>query len=199
MKYLIIILTFLIITIPVFAQNNDCGFKTECICDTNNESVLHSFENSDVVIKGTVIKIDTLEVSEIIKTESAHSINQDSLKLSECAKQVLSNKKVLRTKISVENNIKGLSQEQEVYITTPLQANLCAYSEFILNQSYIIYGTINKTADIYFLWTFDKDFFELKSEYSIWTNTCKRTKLADEDEIKQLNEIKQSLTKPKLH
>lgn len=199
MKNWILILTLLITTISVFAQNNDCGYKTECICDTTNESVLYSMDNSDVVVHGKVVKIDTLEISEIITAESILSINQDSLKQSECAKKVLNTKKVIRTKITVDKSYKGLSQQQEIYIVTPLQENSCGYSEFRLGASYIIYGIKNRTADVYFLWTFDKDFFKLKQEYSIWTNTCKRTKLADKNEIMELNKIKQSLTKSKLH
>ena len=70
MKNWTIILLILIITIPLFAQNNNCGFKTECICDKTSESVLHSFENSDVVIQGSVVRIDTLEISEIITNKS---------------------------------------------------------------------------------------------------------------------------------
>ena len=151
---------------------------------------LYSFENSDVVVQGTVSKIDTLDISEILTAESIIDINKDSLNRSECAKKVLKSKKVLRTKISVDKNFKGLSPHQEIYIITPLQDISCGYREFNLGESYIIYGTKNITADIYFLWTFDKDFFKLKQEYSIWTNACKRTKLADEGEIQQLNEIK---------
>lgn len=195
MKNWIITITVVIISIPVFAQNNDCDYKTECNCDTTNESILNSFENSDIVVHGTVIKIDTTEISEIITPESVFTINQDSLERSECAKKVLKTKKVLQTKISIVKSFKGLTNQQEIYIITPLQEYYCSYSEFNLGESYIIYGTQNRTADIYFLWTFDIDFFELKREYSIWTNHCKRTKLANKVELKQLNEIKQSLTK----
>ena len=185
MKSGMLIFTLIMTTTLVFAQNDDCGFKTECICDTTNESILYSFENSDVVVQGTVSKIDTLDISEILTAESIIDINKDSLNRSECAKKVLKSKKVLRTKISVDKNFKGLSPHQEIYIITPLQDISCGYREFNLGESYIIYGTKNITADIYFLWTFDKDFFKLKQEYSIWTNACKRTKLADEGEIQQ--------------
>lgn len=195
MKSWIITITVLIISIPVFAQNNDCGYKTECNCDTTSESILNSFENSDVVVHGTLIKIDTIEISEIITTESIQTINQDSLERSECAKKVLKTTEVLRSKISIVKSFKGLTNQQEIYIITPLQEYSCSYSEFNLGESYIIYGTQNRTADIYFLWTFDIDFFELKHDYSIWTNHCKRTKLANIVELKQLNEIKLNLSK----
>lgn len=199
MIHWIITLAILIISIPVFGQNENCGFKTECSCDTTNNSLLNSFENSSVVVHGTVIKIDTLQISEIITPESVLAINKDSLSRSVCAKEVLKTKKVLRTKISVAKSYKGLTNHQEIYIVTPLQELNCGFTEFNLGESYVIYITQNITADIYFLWTFDMDFFELREEYSFWTNRCKRTKLADEVELKQLNELKKSLTKPKLY
>lgn len=199
MKNSVLILIIQIVTLSAYARNNDCGFKINCLCDTVNESLKYSFEHSDIVVQGTVIKIDTLKIKKIITNESILKINQDSLKRSECAKQVLISKSVLRIKIKVNKNFKGLSQQKEIYVITPLQENSCGYSEFSLNKNYIIYSTKNKTADIYFLWTFDIDFFDLKQEYSIWTNTCKKTRFTDKEEIKRLSEIKKSLTKPKRH
>lgn len=197
MKNWIITLAILITSIPLFGQDENCGFKTECSCDTTKKSLLESFENSYLVVHATVIKIDTLQISEIITPESVLAITQDTLNRSECAKEVLKTKKVLRTKISVTKSYKGADNQQEIYIITPLQELNCGFNEFILGESYVIFGTQNITADIYFLWPFDMDFFELREEYSFWTNRCKKTRLANEVELMQLEDLKKSLTKPK--
>ncbi|BDD07730.1 hypothetical protein FUAX_01620 [Fulvitalea axinellae] len=98
------------------AQNDECGFKTECLCDTLKETVINSFEISDCVFQGKVIGIDTLSIAKIITNESILKINQDPFDRSECAKHVLKTEKVLRVKIRVNKSFKGLSQQQKIYV-----------------------------------------------------------------------------------
>ncbi len=193
MKNRLILISIHLIVISGFAQNKECGLKKECLCDLTNEPVAHSFDLSDIIIQGKIIDLDTVQISEIITKESILKIEQDSLNRAECAKNVMRNTKVVRAKIGIKEIFKGQSELNEIYIITPLKEQFCSYSGFNIGENYIIYGTKNETADLYFLWTIDLDYFQLKPNYSIWTNKCKRTKLTEESELKELRETKKRL------
>ncbi|WP_075344619.1 hypothetical protein [Tenacibaculum agarivorans] len=189
MRNWILILTIHLACIPVFSQSNNCGFKTECECDTTKQTITYSVTYSDIVVQGTIKSVDTLDLSQIITKEAVLKIKQDTLPRSECAKSTLKDKKVLRSKIQLEKIYKGQSNQKYIYIITPIDKKFCSYSDFTINQEYLIYGTKNKTADNYFLWTFDQDYFLLKKEYIFWTNKCKRTKLTELNELKIIEDL----------
>lgn len=176
-------------SVNTLAQNEYCDFKEECVCDSIRD-VSYSVQHSDVIIHAMVIKIDTVSIEQTITHESILQIKNDTLSKSDCAKKVLENKKVIKVKVRVLAIFKGKIKAKEIFIQTPLGQKSCEYSNFKLNQEFIIYGTQNETADIYFLWTFDLDYFKLKPKYSIWTNKCKRTMLVQESEINKLRELK---------
>lgn len=184
---------FLLISFTTISQNKDCGYKNECICDTTDESLLNSYNISAIVINCEVIKIDTISIKEIITPTSVLKIKNDTLSKSECAKHVLPKEKVIRIKVKVLEIFKGEIIANEVYILTPFSEKYCGYNNFVKNEEFIIFGTLNETADFYFLWTFDSDYFYLKTEYSIWTNKCKRTALTKKSEILELRRIKRNL------
>ena len=79
-----------------------------------------------------------------------------------------------------------------MYIITPLKSESCSYSNFKLKSKYAIYSTKNRIADLYFLWTFDQEYFELKEEYIYWTNQCKRTSEYNKKKVVELKQMKSS-------
>jgi hypothetical protein len=162
-----------------FSQNEDCGFKGSCNCQEANTSIEYAFEFSNYIIEARVIEIDTIPITETIESASIQKIQQDATKDFQCAKEVLNAEKVVRVKVSIEAVFKGEIVNKTVYILTPFKKDFCGYSDFRINQKYIIYGTINTTADIYFLWTLQEDCLNLKDEYTLWTNKCKRTDLSE--------------------
>lgn len=191
----IVFIGILISATQAFAQNKECGYKEECLCDTTNTTVLQSYKNSGFIIHASVIKIDTLSIKEIITEESISQINNDTLSRSECAKKVLFHEKVIRVKVRIKETFKGKPAAKEIFIITPYTKESCSYRDFNINKNLIIYGTQNENADIYFLWTFDRDYFKLKPEYTIWTNKCKRTMPAQGKELRELREIQMTLSK----
>ena len=187
------ILAIQFVAISAIAQNQLCGLKTDCLCATNKESIAYYFEYSDVIIHGRVIDIDTLRISEIITEASILKIEEDASNQAECAKEVLDTRKIVQAEVAVEAVYKGQPSLARITVTTPLDEASCGYAEFRAGQHYIVYGTSNKTADAYFLWTFDMDYFQLQPEFSAWTNQCKATKLAEKNELEALDEIKNRL------
>ena len=189
MKYLISLVIILLFNTALFSQGQDCGYKTECVCDTLNASVADAYGISDFVIAGSVHKIDTISIAEIIHSDSAQQIQQDSLPDSACAKSVLAEQMVLAVEIEVEEAFKGGLEGNSLYVVTPLKESSCHFSGFTVGQHFIVYGTDNTTADIYFTWTLDRDFFYLKPAFRSWTNQCKRTGVANAAEMDELREI----------
>ncbi len=194
MKYIIILIA-IFTSIDLYSQESKCGYKYECVCDTLNESVNSSYEFSDIVIEGVVLMVDTISVAKIIYADSANKIINDTLINSVCAKKVLETEKVLLVKIQVQKTFKGEIDSTEVFILSPLKESSCSYSDFQVNTKFVVYATNNLTADIYFLWTLDKDYFYLKPEYRFWTNKCKRTRISNAGEINELKKITE-LNKP---
>ena len=172
------------------AQSANCGFKTECDCDTTIKSIKHSWQISHAIFEGTIIEMDTVSVETIMLSPAIDEIVNDTLENSICAKKVLQSEKVVRLKVEVHEKFKG--NFNGIYLITPLKETNCAYSGFMLDKKYLFYATINSTADIYFLWTFDKDYFYLQPKYAYWTNKCKRTRLSNGTELKALRSLKKS-------
>ena len=192
MKNWILLIIPLLTSTFLYSQNKECGFKTYCECDTLNESIENSFETSSIVIEGTVIEIDTISISEIVKPISVSKIKNDTLDKSKCAKSVLNSEKVIKVKVRVEEIFKGDIDKKVMYIITPLKSESCSYSNFKLKSKYAIYSTKNRIADLYFLWTFDQEYFELKEEYIYWTNKCKRTSEYNKKKVVELKQMKSS-------
>ena len=195
----LILFTALLISTSICAQNKECGYKEQCECDTLSESIEYSFKISDVIIEGIVLKTDTISISEIITPLSLSTIKNDTLLKSQCAKSVLKLERVIKATIGINEEFKGDIKKKEIYILTPLKIESCGYSYFKLNTRYVIYATQNETVDIYFLWTFDADYFHLKPKYTYWTNKCKRTGLSNNNDLEELRKIRKSFIKNKHH
>ncbi len=170
-------------------QESKCGFKTSCDCDESNQGLKESFEHSHHVFEGTVLEIDTLAISEIVTKEALNSLQNDHSKISACAHNSVRSSKVLRVKFHVNQSFKKQIQSEEIYVLTPIDAQSCAYHGFETDGRYILYTTLDQTADDYFFWSFDKEYLELKPAYTVWTNHCKRTALSKKSELQKLSAL----------
>lgn len=179
----------LLFSFSLIAQDKPCGFKTSCECQEHESSIQEEYNHSHLIFHGAITEIKTLSISEVITPSSVVAIENESSDNGTCAKSVLVNKEVLRITFSVQRVFKGKTTQKEIYILTPNHVESCGKLDFEKHEEYIIYATKNTTADIYFLWTLDNDYFELKPEYQYWTNVCKRSNKSKSAELKALEKL----------
>lgn len=188
LKNLSLLFLFLL---PSLLQGQDfiCGFKEECKCARTG--VEASFKTGDIVFEGKVLFIDTVLISEVITVDATWGIEQNRDTFSSCAKTVLQKEKVVVIEIQVNEMFKGVFQNRIINICTPLESKFCGYVDFEKGERFIVYGSKDETADIFFTYNLDSDFFILKNEYKYWTNFCRRTAKTDDAELKILRRLKQ--------
>lgn len=163
-------------SIALFLNGQDlpCGYRTSCECDsiTNDKLIDHS----DIIFEGFVISKDTLPLSKIIKTKSLRKLYSDTMVFSSCANDVIHKTKVLIITIKISKLYKGKYQGKIIQICTPTEHQFCGNTIFMIGEQYRVYTTTDKTADIYYTFTLDYDYFFLKPKYQNWTNHCMNTK-----------------------
>ena len=183
-----LLLLTILSAIALFSNGQDlpCGYRTTCECDiiTNDKLI----DNSDLIFEGVVISIDTLPLSSIIKSKSLRKLYSDTLVYSSCAKDVIHRTKVLTATIKISKLHKGKYQGKTIQICTPTERQLCGYHHFIIGEQYRVYNTTDKTADIYYIYTLDYDYFFLKPNYQNWTNYCMQTKKIESTESERRSE-----------
>lgn len=173
MKQLFLII-FSAIALFSNGQGLPCGYKTTCECDSTINDKLH--DNADLIFEGVVISIDTLLLSNIITSKSLRKLYSDTLVYSSCAKNLIDRTTVLTATIQISKFHKGKYRGKTIQICTPIAYQLCGYPNFIIGEQYRVYTTTDKTADIYYTYTLDYDYFFLKPNYQHWTNHCMQTK-----------------------
>lgn len=174
--------------ITLFSNGQDlpCGYKTTCECDSVTNDKL--IDNSDLIFEGVVISIDTLPLSKIITPKSLRKLYADTLVYSSCAKDVIARTKVLTATIKISKFHKGKYHNKTIQICTPIEYQLCGYHNFIIGESYRVYTATDKTADIFYTYTLDYDYFVLKPNYQNWTNHCMQTKKIKSTELETHSE-----------
>jgi hypothetical protein len=155
-------------------QSLPCGYKTTCECDSviNHKPI----DNSDFIFEGVVISIDTLLLSNIITSKSLRKLYSDTLVYSSCAKNIIDRTKVLTATMQISKFHQGKHRGRTIQICTPTDYQLCGYHNFIIGKQYTVYTTTEKTADIYYTYSLDHEYFFLKPKYKNWTNHCMQTK-----------------------
>ncbi len=174
-RKLAFILFGLLFSTGVFAQfDPTCGYKESCDC-AGTVILDEAIEKANFAFKGTVVRIDTLGMADIITKASHKALISRKIPADSCALNILQQERVLRVKIKLTETIKGDFNNKSITILTPINSKFCAYNDFKIDNSFLVFATYNLTADIYFTWNPDYDFFELKSKNRFWTNFCQST------------------------
>ena len=171
---LLTILFFLFNCIQGVSQGKLCGFKNNCECD-ENKTLENSFSSSNFIIVGEVLDINNLSLYSILTPASIKQINSNNEMEDSCAKESLNKDSVQVVLLRLVSSYKGSFENENIGIVTPVLKSQCGYKEFKKGVNYLISGTVNTTADIYFTWSLKEDAMELKPNYQYWTNTCKHT------------------------
>jgi len=172
-KIFILLTCFCTISFVVYGQTELCGFKTSCECADSISNEL--IDNSDLIFEGIVIAIDTLPLSNIVTKQALKKLRADTQDFSNCAKNIIDRANVLVVTVKADKFHKGEKRNKIIKICTPIEQKLCGYQYFKIGEPYIIYNTIDTTADIYYTYCL-YDYFILKSDYQYWTNYCMQTK-----------------------
>ena len=184
------------ISMSLAAQNQNCGFKNDCNC--SKASLVESYNTADYIVTGTVVAIDTLSLQSVCTKTSIDTLKSDTAAYTKCAIEVLLNAKIIRAIVIVNTDIKNGFRGDTVFVCSPMKLSNCGYTNFKVGNRYIVFGSINQSADIYFLWSAPYDnrpeeFFHLEAKYKIWTNKCKRTMPFDQLELNRLLKLKNKL------
>lgn len=171
---LFILIIFSAITLLSNGQDLPCAYKTTCECDSTTKDKF--IDNSDLIFEGVVISIDTFPLSNVITSKSFKKLHADTLVYSACAKDVIDRTKVLTATIQISRVHKGKYQNKTIQICSPTESHLCGYHDFVIGEPYRVYATYDKTADIYYTYTLDYEYYFLKHNYRYWTNHCMQTK-----------------------
>lgn len=184
------IFLFLFLSIPFLleAQEFVCGFKEECRC--TKTSIESSFETGNIIFEGKVLFIDTVSIGAIITAEAKLNIEQYTDTIASCAKRVLEKEKIVIAVLEINEMIKGDYQNRTINICTPLSNKSCGYVDFQKGEHFLVYGTIDEIADVFFTYTLDDDFFILKKEFRHFTNFCQRTAKTNKPELIILRKLK---------
>lgn len=169
----ILLICFCAITVVVYGQNPPCGYKTTCECDN---TISDFIDNSDLIFEGIVTAVDTIPLHNLITKKAFKNIQTDTQIYADCAKDIISRTDVLVVTIQPNKYHKGKKNNKKIQICTPIEPKLCGYQYFIVGEPYVVYSTIDTTADIYYTYTLDYEYFILKPDYRYWTNHCMQTK-----------------------
>ena len=164
------------------------GLTSECpACKCSDPgSVKDSFNRGGIIIKATVIGIDTVAYSETLVEKEAKQIER-SLKDKPQRLAFFTSKSLFKVRVLVTERFKGENIIDTIAIYTPMFGGSCGY-RFQMNKEYIIYGSGRGFYSTFFDRK-DED-GRVEREHTYWTNHCTRTKMFDEMEAKELRTLR---------
>jgi hypothetical protein len=147
-------------------------------------TVKESFETSELVVYGKVIRRSYVSFKETMKAEKGDSLNTH---LEGDKNNLLNSEAILKIEFEIKNIYKGQIISDTITIYTGRNSSSCGFTDFKEGGEYIIYGSSMSYLYGYFTNAANE---KLEKSGTFWTSQCTRTTEYNEPEAKELEMLK---------
>lgn len=156
-----------LLTVVVFGFAGE-GYACKC---GGPGTVQESFESTELIVYGKVVRKDTVQLFETIEEENVSEVRK-GLRDDEQLLQLFDKTYVLRIELEIIEKYKGENIQKTVIIYTPLLSASCGF-RFQKDQRYIVYASSKNFMNFLFRNKDGSKRYERKDTF--WTSHCTRT------------------------